>query len=202
MMADAGVVAENTPAVWSVGAPERGAYVLAVDPAGPGAGAGLREGDVVTAVGGRRVSAAADVYAFVAGRRVGERVPLVYLRRGELHGSTLVVAEAPGDDRRAAGAGEGRLGVTVETQQPPLARARKGRRPGRVVVTAVEAGSLAARAGLRPGDVIVAVDRQRVWSAREAAAVLRRARARPQVLAVTSAGKRRKITVPPLAAGR
>jgi hypothetical protein len=101
MMADAGAVAEAPP---RGRCPERGAYVLAVDPAGLGAVAGLREGDVVTAGRPPRLGRRGRLCA-ARGRKIGERAPGV--PAGASCGSSLAVADAPDDGRRVPAAGGG-----------------------------------------------------------------------------------------------
>jgi putative serine protease PepD len=59
-----------------------GLYVLAVTPGGPAQGAGLRPGDVVTAVDGTVVADADDLDVISVTRSPGDRVRLTYRRGG------------------------------------------------------------------------------------------------------------------------
>jgi S1-C subfamily serine protease len=73
----------------------RGALVREATEPGPAARAGLRSGDVIVAVGGRRVRESEDVAAVVADRRPRERVEVEYLRDGERTSVEVVLAVRP-----------------------------------------------------------------------------------------------------------
>jgi S1-C subfamily serine protease len=73
----------------------RGALVREATEPGPAARAGLRSGDVIVAVGGRRVSESEDVAAVVADRRPRERVEVEYLRDGERSSVEVVLGVRP-----------------------------------------------------------------------------------------------------------
>lgn len=62
---------------------ERGVLVIDVDPDGPAADAGIRIGDVVTALGGASVRNLHDFHAALWRRRPGETVDATVDRRGE-----------------------------------------------------------------------------------------------------------------------
>jgi putative serine protease PepD len=65
--------------------PAAGALVSRVGQGTPAARAGLRPGDVITAVGEREAPAAAEVASIIGRERVGARVPVSFVRRGEPH---------------------------------------------------------------------------------------------------------------------
>ncbi|MFM7068848.1 MAG: S1C family serine protease [Actinomycetes bacterium] len=62
---------------------ETGAFVQKVSPATGAAAAGLQAGDVIVKVGSSRVRTAEDVGRAVRSRRPGDRVAIVYERRGQ-----------------------------------------------------------------------------------------------------------------------
>ena len=64
------------------GIPKSGAYVGGVKSNTPQR-AGLRSGDVITALGGQTVTRAADLYRLVRDLPQGRDVSLVYVREGE-----------------------------------------------------------------------------------------------------------------------
>jgi len=65
------------------GIPAAGAYIGQVRPGTPADRAGLRVGDVITALGGHPVSRANDVHRLVSELPKGRDLPLVYVRSGK-----------------------------------------------------------------------------------------------------------------------
>jgi serine protease Do len=59
---------------------KEGALITAVQSGGPGADAGLRAGDVITAIGGRNVSTAADVSREVRRAQAGDGIDITVMR--------------------------------------------------------------------------------------------------------------------------
>jgi putative serine protease PepD len=78
-------------------APGGGARVADVVERGPAARAGLREGDVIVAVGGRRVRGPGDLAQIVVERRPGERVEVEYRRDGETRSANVQLGRRPSD---------------------------------------------------------------------------------------------------------
>jgi serine protease Do/serine protease DegQ len=144
-----------------------GAVVVEVVKGSPAEKAGLRVGDVITAVNGRAIRGSSDLRNQIGLVAIGTEVEFKVLREGrEQLFRTRVEA------LRAPQAGE------VESMVPELtglsvANAERNGRAEAVGVVAVESGSQAWSHGLRPGDVIVAVNRRKVRSTRELMAALR-----------------------------
>jgi putative serine protease PepD len=61
----------------------------------PAAKAGLRAGDVITAIGGTHVSSSDEVRAAINARKPGERVSVTYTRNGTSHTVSLTLASRP-----------------------------------------------------------------------------------------------------------
>ena len=147
---------------------KQGAAITAVQPGSPAERAGLRVGDVVTALNGRPVRGSAELRAQSGVIPAGETVELRVQRGRETH--TLRARIGQVEARESAG------GETI----PQLAGARftvaerasgRGKERG-VLVTAIEPGSAAFQHGLRPGDFIIGVNRRRIGSVAELAAAL------------------------------
>lgn len=72
-----------------------GAMVLGVDPAGPGAAAGVRQGDVITGWAGRPVDGARGLMQAVGQDSVGQAFAVTVVRAGSPLELTLTVGERP-----------------------------------------------------------------------------------------------------------
>jgi len=115
--------------------------------------AGLKAGDVVTAINGRAVKDAAGLRNTIGLLSVGDRVDIALLRDGKPQRVTAVVAERDtAAESKASGAHAGLEGAD-------LADAANG---GGVVIRSIAEGSPAAQRGLRANDVIVGVGRTRI----------------------------------------
>jgi putative serine protease PepD len=72
-----------------------GVRLTQVRPGTPASRAGLRAGDIVSAVGGRRVRAADELGQAIDAEKPGDRVTLTYTRNGQSHTVTVTLAERP-----------------------------------------------------------------------------------------------------------
>ena len=70
---------------------ERGALVVRVEPGGPAEAAGIKPGDVITAVAGRPVTNLYHFHHAMLSRKAGERVEITLWRNGQ----TLTVSPVP-----------------------------------------------------------------------------------------------------------
>ena len=73
---------------------ERGSIVLLVEPDGPVDRAGLRSADAIVELGGARVDATGDLLALLGQRPIGTRVPVTFVRDGQLM-TTILDVEGP-----------------------------------------------------------------------------------------------------------
>ena len=164
----------------SLGLPkDTGEIVRTVVPGGPGARAGLQQGDVIVKVNGEQVTPDQTVSYLIANTQVGSRVPLEVVRAGRPQRVKLTVGERPTEEQLAQQAGgtateEGTttpapvapqrtLGLSLAPLTPDLARA--GNLPPNahgVIITAVDPNSDASDEGLQRGDLIISVNNQLV----------------------------------------
>jgi serine protease Do len=155
-----------------------GALVSDVEAGSPASAAGLKRGDVITALNGTPVKDNNELRNEVAALQPGTEAELTIVRDGKEQQVTAKLAELASAGRRGSSTesrgddSSGRFGLGVEPLASDRAselgvRARSG-----VVVASVEPGSRAADAGLRPGDVIEQVDRKPVKSIDELRDVL------------------------------
>ena len=183
----------------------RGVIVSSVQPGSAAAGAGLKQGDVITKLNGAEVN---DSNAFrnrVAGTQPGTAVTLTVLRDGreqELRatlGERKAESAARGDEE--GGGGEtpgGKLGLSVEPLTPESAAQLKLAAGTRgLVVRGVDPEGPAAEAGLRQGDVILEVNREPAGSAEQLRGALQQSGRRPLLLLVSRDGDNVFVTVRP-----
>ena len=154
----------------------RGVLIEDVHPKGPAARAGLRVGDVVTAIDGREVDAADALRFRLATYPVGGSVPLAVLRGGKPLALTLRLETPPEDPPRRATVLRGPhplAGATVANLSPALA-VELDMNPGRqgVVVIEVAPRSPAGRLRLKPGDTVLKVNGRKIDSVDELEAAL------------------------------
>lgn len=139
-----------------------GALVAAVVPKSPAAEAGLEPGDVIEAVGGRRLEQAQELLGLVLEQPVGTRVRLAILRRGKALEVWLRVGKRPA----AAALGQNatpaakRDKLELARLTPELRRRYKLKGRDGVLILRVAPDSAAARAGLRRGDLVLELDRK------------------------------------------
>ena len=154
---------------------ERGALVSAVEKGGAADLAGVRPGDIITAIDGHPVQRSSDLPRLVGAIRPGTRVPLDLFRRGSTLrlrvtvGSWSDKAPAPAPARPSAAA-RSPLGIgVVDLNQEQLAQL--GLSAG-VLVESVD--SYGSAAGLRVGDVLEALNDSGLRTASEFASQVAR----------------------------
>lgn len=140
----------------------------------PADDAGLKVGDTITSIDGKKITSGDELVNDISGRKPGTKINIGYMRNGKsetasvtvgsrskLFGSQLGLEDEGGEQSEPV---ESKLGVTVDTLTAQLAErlqvdAKKG-----VIVTDVKAGSFADDVGLSRGMVILEVNKQPVNS--------------------------------------
>jgi serine protease Do len=151
--------------------PERsGALISDVFKGDPAERAGLRAGDVVTEINGKKIRDTHDLLLLIATLRVGDRIAVKVLRDGAEHTFQVVVDERT-DSKEAARAtdrGERQdFGLTVQDITPEVGRYLGVAPRSGVLVADVREGSQAEEVGLQPQDIILQVNKVRVTSVKE-----------------------------------
>ena len=143
----------------SLGLPNAvGALVSQVVEGSPAERAGIRTGDVITAVNGQPVKSNSELRNTIGLLRVGDKVDIGLMRDGKPIRVTAVIADA------TAELTGGPVSIHKSFEGSELTDAPDA---GGALVKSVEPGSAAALAGLRAEDVIVGANRGRVSSLRE-----------------------------------
>jgi Do/DeqQ family serine protease len=140
----------------------RGALVAAVQPGGPAANAGIKPGQVVTAVNGISVEHPDALGYRLTTVGIGHEARVTVTEHGEARDIILKLEQAPETAPRDERLIEGRnpfAGAVVANLSPRLAdELRMPTSLQGVVVTEVNRGSPAARIGLEPKDIVRSVN--------------------------------------------
>ncbi len=146
----------------------QGLVVTDVWPNGPGARAGVREGDVITAIDGAEVNDLGGLNFRVGTREPNDTVEVAILRDGRARTLNARVQRLPGDadvDKAAVIRSGVFSGAQVLALNPALADSLGGDPFATgVIVGRVQRGSYANGIGLRGGDIILAVNGRAVTS--------------------------------------
>ncbi|MCA9629249.1 MAG: Do family serine endopeptidase [Myxococcales bacterium] len=146
-----------------------GVVVSDMEKTGPGAQAGIQQGDVIQSVDGRQVDTTGALRNAIAAAGAGKSVKLGVLRGKQALTLEVKLGEAKakgprGKSRRTAPSNLG--GVKVDDLTPEL-RSRlhlPDTLKGGVIVKSVESGSTAELSGIQRGDVVASVDKQPIKS--------------------------------------
>jgi serine protease Do len=171
-----------------------GALVSEVTPKSPSEKAGIKTGDVITAVNGKKVSDARELRLMIGSMAPGTNVQLEVNREGQSKTFNVELAEMP-----AGVAEEGAEASPEESAQPEkttvfggvavaditdeirsalnLSKDVKG-----AVIAEIDAESPAAKAGLREGDVIQEVNKQPVKNAKDLVAISKKLKPNEKIL--------------------
>ena len=174
----------------------RGAIVSAVQPGGPGERAGIKRGDVITAVNGRQITDHNNLRNVVASTAPGTNVTVTVLREGREQRIPVTLAELPSTTASTTGEGGGggsgtgdKYGLTLEPLTAEMA-SRLGLSPTEqgLVVGRITPIGAAAEAGIRQGDLIQEVNGQPVRTVAEFEAAIQRSGQRPALVLINRRG--------------
>jgi len=140
----------------------QGLIITEVYPQGPGARAGLEQGDVITAIDGAEINDQGGLNFRVGTKSPNDTVAVTILRDGKTQTINARVSALPGvaDPGQGTTVGQGALAGLQGVALNPALADRLGGDPftSGVVVTGLQRNSIPARIGLRPNDLIVQVD--------------------------------------------
>jgi S1-C subfamily serine protease len=170
-----------------------GALVNDVKADSPAARAGIKTGDVITAVNGTPVDSYNDLRNRVSALTPGASATVTLVRGGKSETVTVKLGEMAAESAsRESGSPDesGTLGIKVEPLTPRVAeRLELPRSMEGLVVDEVDPDGVAAAAGIQPGDVIRQVDGRNVRSADELRSAVSARNERPALLLVQRADR-------------
>ena len=170
----------------------RGAIVTSVQAGGPAERAGLKRGDVITAINKQPVTDNNGLRNLVASRAPGSSVEVTVLRNGRDQNLQVALAELPERQRpeteessSSGGAGTDKFGLTLQPLTAEMAsRYSFDADDQGLLVAKVDPASNAANAGIRQGDLIQEVNRQQIRTVAEFNAAVQQSGARPALVLI------------------
>jgi len=146
----------------------QGVLIADVQEGLPADKAGLKQGDVIVEVDGKKIEKTSQLQRVVGAIDPGTTVEVVVIREGKRKTFDVKLGERPTEVAEAPGASPKDtygLGLRLRDLTPGLARKLESESEHGAVVVDVEPGSPAAEAGLQEGDIILKADRKEVNSA-------------------------------------
>ncbi|TKB55950.1 Do family serine endopeptidase [Ferrimonas aestuarii] len=138
---------------------QHGAFISQVVPDSAADKAGLKAGDIIVSVNGKKIKTFSELRAKVATLGAGTTVKLGIIRDGDEDTYKVTLSEAEGENVQASVVHPALEGAKLSTYNQD---GIKG-----VVISEIAERSPAARQGLEEGDVIVGVNRKRIESLKE-----------------------------------
>jgi serine protease Do len=156
-----------------------GVFVVQVTPGGPSEKAGMKEGDVITAINGKPVQDGNQLIGTVTSTPLGSSLNITVEREGKHHDLKVVVADLAqifpeqygngSEDSAKSEPTTVKFGMQIQNLTEQQADRLGIKQKSGVQVMSVEPGSFSDDIGLLPGDVIVSVNRQPVNSTEDIA---------------------------------
>src|SRR5881398_1803181 len=171
-----------------------GALVSEVTPRSPSEKAGMKTGDVIIAVNGKKISDARELRLMIGSMAPGTKVQIEVNREGQSKNINVELVEMPPGE-----AEQGAETTPEESAQPEKATVFGGVAVADVtddirtalnlskdikgaVIAEIDSDSPAAKAGLREGDVIQEVNKQPVRNAKELVAISKKLKPNEKIL--------------------
>ncbi len=190
-----------------------GAVVGDVNSGGPGEKAGLKSGDVVTAINGSKIEDSNELTLAVTQHAPGEKVTLDVFRNGQPMQVGVTLGQRPsgldweqgakrspnnGDqDNDEKGGNTSARGISVEPLTPEIAQQiNVSPNTHGVVVSDLDQSSAASESGIGQGDVITGVDRKPVSSVQDFTRLMNGANGKSVLVTVNHGGQTRFVVVP------
>jgi serine protease Do len=187
-----------------------GVIISNVQPGSAAEKAGLKRGDVVTAINGEKIEDNNVLRNKVAGTLPGNQIKLTVVRDGALQEFVATLDESdvanaktnpiePQPNENGQNQQQnGRLGLSLQPVTPEIARQLQlpAETEGLVVID-VDANGAAAEEGIIRGDVILEINRQTVKTVDEVQSALDKAGNRPIALLVSRKGRTSYLTISP-----
>lgn len=153
----------------------RGILVAQVIEDSPAEKAGLKQGDVILKLDGKKMAKVARFRNIIALTRPGSDIKLTILRNGKKRNLTVTIGSLETNTKGKPVSADNlpKLGLSLQKLTTELAAQFGYKDANGVLVTAVEPDSVAGRAGIKRGDLIEEVNRKAVSSPRQVRKILK-----------------------------
>jgi len=150
-----------------------GVFVQQVAPGGPAEKAGMKDGDIITGINGKKVRDGNDLVNTVTATPVGSAVSIAALRDGKQENFKVMVGDltqvfpenfggGKAEEPNRAEGTQAKFGMTIQNLTDQQRQNLGIKEHGGVQVSAVEADSFAEQVDLRPRDILLSINRQPV----------------------------------------
>ncbi|HEV3332103.1 MAG TPA: Do family serine endopeptidase [Bryobacteraceae bacterium] len=150
-----------------------GVFVQQVAPGGPAEKAGLKDGDIITGINGKKVRDGNDLVNTVTATPIGSPVNIAALRDGKQENFKVVVGDltqvfptdfggAKAEEANKAEKTEAKFGMAIQNLTDAQRQNMGIKEKGGVQISSVETDSFAEEIGLAPKDILLSINRQPV----------------------------------------
>ncbi len=164
----------------------KGIVVTQVMDDSPAQKAGLKQGDVIIEMDGKKADKIANFRNRIAMTAPGTKISLIIVRDGKPKTLDVVIGKLETDDQgHLVGTGDlPKLGLSLQELTPELAARFGYEGKTGVLVANVEPGSLAQRSGIEQGDLIQEIDRKNVSTPEQARKLLQMEKEKTHLLLI------------------
>jgi serine protease Do len=166
-----------------------GALIADVFKGDPADKAGMKSGDVVIEINGKKIKDTHELLIVIAGFRVGESVTIKAIRDGQEKSFNITVAERKDQPEIASRQNGQAHGMVVQEITPEIAKhlglsVKKG-----VIVVDVQEGSTAEEVGIQPQDIILQINKNKIESMKDYISEIRKAGEKGGILLLINRGR-------------
>jgi serine protease Do len=167
-----------------------GALISDVFKGDPADRAGLRAGDLITEVNGKKIKDTHELLLMIASFHVGDKIDVRVLRDGQDKVFRITVTERKDQPEIALARDNAEnFGMAVQDITPEIARYLGISSKSGVIVVDVKDGSIADEKGIQPQDIILEVNKVRIYSMKDYVRETSKKSARNGVLLLVKRGK-------------
>ena len=146
--------------------PGEGVYVAKAYEDNPAHKAGIRQGDVILSIDGKKINSSRDLTITIANLKVGQKIKVTLIRGGDEKTIPVKLGKRPDKISDAGFQGMndfGEFGFMFKPLDSEMAQ-RLGYPAGvkGLVVTQIKPGTLAAQSGVRMGDLLVEINHRKI----------------------------------------